>query len=147
MMMMMFMWRPDIFQACHIEHLKDFVNYLTQAMHSRLAHSQVIWYDSVTDTGKLKWQDQLNAANQCFFDKCDGIFLNYCWTTEKLMSSCQVAPSGRQNDIYVGCDVFGRGCLGGGKFDTCVVGWAKLIDFWFKFYRCFEFCFALIKFF
>ena len=33
---------------------------------------QVIWYDSVTVKGDLKWQNELNAMNHTFFDLCDG---------------------------------------------------------------------------
>ena len=29
--------------------------------------------------------------------------------------------AGRQYDVYVGVDVFGRGCLGGGGYNTCEV--------------------------
>jgi len=115
-----------------MSNVEAFVDYLTQAMHRSIGHSQVIWYDSVTKDGQLKWQDQLNGENKCFFDRCDGIFLNYGWDRNKLITSCEAATpdvdaetvcpsgvaSGRNYDVYVGCDVFGRGCLGGGQFNT-----------------------------
>jgi hypothetical protein len=47
-----------------------------------------------------------------------GIFLNYCWDEEKLAKSWAAAEP-RQSDVYVGIDVFGRGCPGGGGFNTC----------------------------
>lgn len=34
----------------------------------------MIWYDSVIDTGELKWQDELNLNNKDFFDVSDGVF-------------------------------------------------------------------------
>lgn len=46
-----------------------------------------------------------------------GIFLNYCWSIEKLQSS-YTAAADRTGDVYVGIDVFGRGCPGGGGFNT-----------------------------
>ena len=53
-----------------------------------------------------------------FFNVCDGIFLNYCITKEKLAQSREKAlSSGRQRDVYVGLDVFGRGTPGGGGFN------------------------------
>ena len=55
-----------------------------------------------------------------FFDSCDGIFLNYAWTTDDLASSAQFSAT-RQADVYVGVDVFGRGCFGGGGFNTNMV--------------------------
>lgn len=42
----------------------DFVKYLTSEMHHRVAHSEVIWYDSVTCDGELKWQCELNDRNR-----------------------------------------------------------------------------------
>ena len=57
-----------------------------------------------------------------FFDACDGIFLNYNWRDETLHNSLKLAKEkGRDMDVYVGIDVFGRGCLGGGGFNTVEV--------------------------
>jgi mannosyl-glycoprotein endo-beta-N-acetylglucosaminidase len=44
--------------------LRDFVAMLTDAMHDKMPHSQVIWYDSVISTGELKWQNELNSKNR-----------------------------------------------------------------------------------
>lgn len=52
-----------------------------------------------------------------FFDMCDGIFLNYNWSESGLASSRALAGD-RKGDVYVGVDVFGRGCYGGGGFNT-----------------------------
>lgn len=54
-----------------------------------------------------------------FFDACDGIFTNYNWTEKSLewMKSYSAAQ-GRFADIYVGVDVFARGKVVGGKFET-----------------------------
>jgi len=40
-------------------------------------HGKVIWYDSVTVKGELRWQDRLNALNLPYFLSSDGIFTNY----------------------------------------------------------------------
>ncbi|KAK3912033.1 Cytosolic endo-beta-N-acetylglucosaminidase [Frankliniella fusca] len=82
-----------------------------------LKQAQVIWYDSVTCKGKLDWQNELNRKNKCFFDLCDGIFLNYTWTKSHLERSLKTAGA-RCLDVYVGVDVFGRNCFGGGGFDS-----------------------------
>lgn len=55
-----------------------------------------------------------------FFDACDGIFLNYTWQTEMLLQS-RLNAGERYRDVFVGIDVFGRGCFGGGGFNTCEV--------------------------
>ena len=53
-----------------------------------------------------------------FFDVCDGIFLNYLITQEKLERSKALADKdGRQYDVYAGIDVFGRGSPSGGGFN------------------------------
>ena len=107
----------------------------------------MIWYDSVTRRGRLAWQNALNAENRCFFDVCDGIFLNYTWTPEGHLDptaeeaagekegSAEEDPSPRKKargsdgsalkesrdrtaDVFVGVDVFGRNCFGGGGWNT-----------------------------
>ena len=40
----------------------------------------VIWYDSVTKDGELRWQNCLNDKNEIFCKSSDGIFLNYWWS-------------------------------------------------------------------
>ncbi|CAH1795243.1 unnamed protein product [Owenia fusiformis] len=106
-------------QEKHIEGMRHFVQYLTTAMHQQIPGSEVIWYDSVTNKGALEWQNELNDNNSLFFDACDGIFLNYTWKQENLVQSAENAIlKQRKNDVYVGVDVFGRGCPGGGGYNT-----------------------------
>ncbi|KAG7173940.1 Cytosolic endo-beta-N-acetylglucosaminidase 2-like, partial [Homarus americanus] len=97
--------------------LKDFVQRLTLGMKEACPSAVVIWYDSVTIEGKLKWQNELNDLNRAFFDACNGIFLNYTWTDDHLKRS-QEAAGERSSQVYVGLDVFGRNFYGGGKFNT-----------------------------
>ena len=56
---------------------------------------------------------------RAFFDVCGGIFLNYTWDDGNLVRSSALGrDSKRPYDVYVGVDVFGRGCRGGGGFST-----------------------------
>ena len=48
-----------------MEALRGFMQLLTEESHQQLPGSKVLWYDSVTRTGELKWQDQLNDENRC----------------------------------------------------------------------------------
>ena len=77
----------------------------------------------------MSWQNELNSLNKPFFDLCDGIFLNYTWTCpdkdgedgevslDNLANSISALDNdSRRTDIFVGVDVFGRGCIGGGGF-------------------------------
>ncbi|KAG9343709.1 hypothetical protein JZ751_013087 [Albula glossodonta] len=76
---------------------------------SRVRSSMVLWYDSVVEDGALR----------IFFQACDGIFTNYNWTEHSLESmSSYPASQGRLGDIYVGVDVFARGEVVGGKYET-----------------------------
>ena len=59
------------------------VKTLTDEMHNKAGeNSKVIWYDSVTHEGELKWQNALNEKNFQYFDSCDGIYLNYGWRVQ-----------------------------------------------------------------
>ncbi|XP_069786339.1 cytosolic endo-beta-N-acetylglucosaminidase isoform X2 [Narcine bancroftii] len=91
--------------------------YLRTRMQQEIPWSLVIWYDSVVESGDLKWQNELNKNNKVFFDSCDGIFLNYNWK-EKHLEQMVTLVEARHADIYVGVDVFGRGDVVGGMFET-----------------------------
>ena len=78
----------------------------------------MIWYDSVTRYGSLRWQDELNSTNRCFFDACDGIFLNYTWKPKEQLARSVTEAGSRQKNVFVGVDVFGRNCFGGGGWNT-----------------------------
>ena len=70
-----------------VHELIELTKELTEMMHKTRPESLVIWYDSVTAEGELEWQNALNDMNAPFFNVCDGIFLNYNWTEEKLANS------------------------------------------------------------
>lgn len=103
----------------HIDNLMEFVKLLTIYMHKSVPGSVVIWYDSVTKDGELKWQDCLNDKNKSFFDLCDGIFTNYTWKTDD-PEICALNAGARRYDVYMGVDVFGRNTYGGGGFESNV---------------------------
>ncbi|XP_055097875.1 cytosolic endo-beta-N-acetylglucosaminidase isoform X1 [Symphalangus syndactylus] len=94
-----------------------FLRYLTTQLHQQVPGGLVLWYDSVVQSGQLKWQDELNQQNRVFFDSCDGFFTNYNWREEHLERMLGQAGE-RRADVYVGVDVFARGNVVGGRFDT-----------------------------
>lgn len=70
------------------------------------------------DHGPSPWP---SPRPRVFFDSCDGIFTNYNWGEEHLVR--MRGPAGeRLADVYVGVDVFARGNVVGGRFDTNKVG-------------------------
>jgi endo-beta-N-acetylglucosaminidase D len=105
--------------AKYVNKMRDFLLYMTKKTHEVIPGSKVIWYDSVTSNGDLKWQNELNDLNKMYFDACDGIFLNYFWKPEMVERTASRAGE-RRHDVYVGIDVWGRGSYGGGKFDAHV---------------------------
>lgn len=112
----------------NVDTLKMFVKYLTKRIHEKISGSVIIWYDSVTRDGVLAWQNELNEYNRCFFDLCDGIFTNYTWKIENLKNSVKFAMH-RILDVFVGVDIFGRGCYGGGQFNSHIVGIFSILYF------------------
>lgn len=101
-----------------IPHLVTFLKLLKQNLKDRKhTKTYLIWYDAVTVGGSVHYQNELTVSNKTFFDICDGIFLNYNWNREKLRNSKDLAGA-RAHDVYVGIDVFGRGMIGGGGFNT-----------------------------
>eukprot|EP00088_Acartia_fossae_P023032 TRINITY_DN2410_c0_g1_i2.p1 TRINITY_DN2410_c0_g1~~TRINITY_DN2410_c0_g1_i2.p1 ORF type:complete len:563 (-),score=80.24 TRINITY_DN2410_c0_g1_i2:187-1875(-) len=108
-----------------VPYLLELVKKLTERTHQDYGdEGMVLWYDSVTIEGKLRWQNEVNIMNKPFLDSCDGIFLNYGWrapdcgdpSPHSLVRSVSSLGDNvsRRTDIFVGVDVFGRGCLGGG---------------------------------
>ncbi|XP_036853109.2 cytosolic endo-beta-N-acetylglucosaminidase isoform X2 [Manis javanica] len=100
-----------------VENMPHFLQYLTAQLHQQVPAGLVLWYDSVVSSGQLKWQDELNEHNRVFFDSCDGFFTNYNWREEHLERMLGLAGE-RLADVYVGVDVFARGNVVGGRFDT-----------------------------
>jgi mannosyl-glycoprotein endo-beta-N-acetylglucosaminidase len=100
-----------------VHKLKYFLQKLNNELKRVNRSFLLVWYDSVCESGELKWQNELNEANRAFFDLTDGIFLNYTWTEENLQKTAVNATQYRRHDVFVGVDVFGRGCLGDGGFN------------------------------
>ena len=99
----------------HVRKMVKFVSQLSSALHAAVPGSLVIWYDSLDAGGRVRWQSALNEENYAFFEACDGIFLDYHWTPEKLVCSACIAGR-RRYDVYTGIDVWGRGTFGGGGY-------------------------------
>lgn len=113
-------WLINIENAVDMDlvgNLLEFLQRLTSAMHRAIPHSKVIWYDAVTTQGSLEWQNNLTILNKPFFDKCDGIWINYTWK-EGDPNKMRDAAGERKEDVFIGVDCFGRGTYGGGGLNT-----------------------------
>ncbi|XP_065591381.1 cytosolic endo-beta-N-acetylglucosaminidase [Cyrtonyx montezumae] len=103
--------------AAAVGNLPSFLRHLTTQVHGAVPGGLVIWYDSILESGTLRWQNELNEQNRVFFDACDGLFVNYNWKEEHLERTRELAGQ-RHVDVYIGVDVFARGDVVGGGFDT-----------------------------
>ncbi|KAJ8890083.1 hypothetical protein PR048_009590 [Dryococelus australis] len=54
----------NVIEKENIPRLEMFVKSLCTKLKLKVPHGEVIWYDSVTLDGKLKWQDELNDMNR-----------------------------------------------------------------------------------
>lgn len=77
------------------EQMADYRAFLRQLRADGL---YVQWYDSVTDAGRISYQNEFNAANSPWVTDADGrisdsIFLNYWWDAGKLQASHDHAVS------------------------------------------------------
>lgn len=57
----------------NVDILKEFVSYFTNLIHQDNQGNLVIWYDSVTEKGELRWQNALNALNR--YEKINFLFI------------------------------------------------------------------------
>lgn len=91
--------------------LRQFVERLTERIHDELPDGKVFWYDSVIESGRLLWQNELNEKNIDFFNVSDGILINYNWSNVNLMRTAQILTndSALMAKVFIGIDVFGRG--------------------------------------
>lgn len=80
-----------------------------------MPHGRVFWYDSVTETGQLNWQNELNSRNAEFFRRSHGTLINYAWSEDHLKRSAQQIEQEKteRNRVFMGLDVFGRSRKGG----------------------------------
>ncbi len=89
----------------------DFMKYF-QA-HSSL---ELMWYDAMTESGSIAWQEQLNSLNDAFFTDgselvSEHMFLDFGWSAADLQASRAHAQGlGRSEfDLHAGIDVQAAG--------------------------------------
>jgi hypothetical protein len=90
--------------------MRDFMKYIQSN-----SDLNIMWYDAMTESGSISWQNALNSANDMYFQDesvvSDEMFLNFWWTSNNLMSSAAFADVlGRSPyDLYAGVDVQANG--------------------------------------
>ncbi|GIF23613.1 mannosyl-glycoprotein endo-beta-N-acetylglucosaminidase [Actinoplanes tereljensis] len=87
---------------------------------------EFMWYDAMTESGSVSWQDGLNTANDAFLQDgstrvADSMFLDFGWSAAKQNTSRSTARGlGRSEyDLYAGIDTEANG------YNTAV-GWSSV---------------------
>jgi len=60
------------------------LGFLTTKIHNEIPGSEISWYDSVTVSGTVEYQNQIDDKNKIFYDLTDSFYTNYWWTDEML---------------------------------------------------------------
>ncbi|MFI7450040.1 glycoside hydrolase [Nonomuraea sp. NPDC049714] len=77
--------------------------------------AEFMWYDAMTESGTISWQEALTSANDAFLNDparvSDSMFLDFGWTAAKLNSSRRLARKlGRdEHELYSGIDTEANG--------------------------------------
>ncbi len=101
-----------------VPRLLDWIQYLRIKLRAAVPGAEVIWYDSLLETGEVDWQSKLTASNRCFYAVSDGFFTDYHWGLDDLPVSVRYSYDRSPYDVLVGCDLYGRKFFQGGKFNT-----------------------------
>ena len=95
------------------QQITDFLGTLRSELNAVNPAALVIWYDSVTTSGYVDYQNELNAENNPFFEASSGIFTNYWWDQGGFMirSSAAQAQADQRSpfDVYSGVYVWAQG--------------------------------------
>ncbi|CAN9369959.1 unnamed protein product [Alternaria alternata] len=75
------------------------------------AGKRLIWYDALTTSNKISYQNQVNNANMDFACACSNILTNYCWKDIDVSESikwCHYSRFLPKGNIYFGVDVWAQ---------------------------------------
>ncbi|WP_375142512.1 endo-beta-N-acetylglucosaminidase [Metabacillus idriensis] len=93
------------------EKMQQFLIYLQE---HKPEGSQVMWYDSMTNDGRINWQNALTDKNSMFLQDgeervSDSMFLNFWWRDQQSSSIKAQQINRSAYDLYTGIDVEARG--------------------------------------
>jgi len=91
--------------------MREFMLYI-----QRNSSLQIEWYDAMTESGVISWQEQLNSNNDMFFQYNDtlvseAMFLDFGWSSIGLSNSRTTANNLNRSefDLFAGVDVQANG--------------------------------------
>ena len=91
--------------------MRDFMIYFQEN-----SNFEIEWYDAMTESGAISWQNQLNSQNDWYFQWGDTLvsetmFLNFWWSAAGLNNSRTLAQSLNRSEyeLFAGIDVEANG--------------------------------------
>ncbi|USP80563.1 glycoside hydrolase family 85 protein [Curvularia clavata] len=92
-------WKSEILEA-----------FLHQLKNEMDEAKRLIWYDALTISNKISYQNALNTSNIKFATACGSILTNYCWKDADAENSLQLALSSEfpPENIFFGIDVWAQ---------------------------------------
>ncbi len=91
--------------------MRDFMIYFQEN-----SYLEIEWYDAMTESGAISWQNQLNSQNDWYFQWGDTLvsetmFLNFWWNSTGLNNSRTLAQSLNRSEyeLFAGIDVEANG--------------------------------------
>lgn len=90
---------------------KQFLKYLQD---NKPKNMQIMWYDSMVESGAISWQNHLTDRNKMFLqdgnDKIsDSMFLNFWWTNQQTSHDKALEIGRSPYELYTGIDVEANG--------------------------------------
>ncbi|MDO3412732.1 discoidin domain-containing protein [Saccharibacillus sp. CPCC 101409] len=100
--------------------MQEFLQYLQEIQGPGM---ETIWYDSMIESGPVRWQGALNAQNDAFFQQdgqtvSDAMFLDFRWQSASYLPGFRSSPAAAQAlgrspyDLFAGLDVEANGSNG-----------------------------------
>ncbi|KAJ8579111.1 hypothetical protein ON010_g95 [Phytophthora cinnamomi] len=100
-----------------VTNIDVFLRTLRKGMQLQNPLAQVVWYGSLSRSGKRKSFARLDEASVDFFSNVDAFYADYGWVSDDAKFSAAFDLD-RRYDVFMGIDVFGRhNMLGGGKMN------------------------------
>ncbi|KAH9882920.1 hypothetical protein J1614_000286 [Plenodomus biglobosus] len=90
--------------------LKVIEAFLSQLKCGLAESNQLIWYDALTISNKISYQNALNTSNITFAKACGSILTNYCWTEADAEFSKRIALRNGipLKNVFFGIDVWAQ---------------------------------------
>ncbi|KAL4110320.1 hypothetical protein PRIC1_002011 [Phytophthora ramorum] len=100
-----------------VSNINVFLRTLRKELQLQNPLAQVVWYGSLSRSGKRESCVRLDESSTDFFSNVDAFYADYGWASDDAKFSAAFDLD-RRYDVYMGIDVFGRhSMLGGGKMN------------------------------